>query len=75
VLGSQRIAPSRPEPGRRARGLIGLLALAVGVLGGIYGIGGGSLLAPVLIASGVTRLIGRSHGDAKIKRGPRRFRA
>jgi hypothetical protein len=33
-------------------GLISLLALAVGVVGGIYGIGGGSLLAPVLIASG-----------------------
>ncbi|HMD57563.1 MAG TPA: sulfite exporter TauE/SafE family protein [Solirubrobacteraceae bacterium] len=52
LLGSQRMAPSRPEPGRRGRGLICLLALAVGVVGGIYGIGGGSLLAPVLIASG-----------------------
>lgn len=52
LLGSQRIVPSRPEPGRRGRGLICLLALAVGVVGGIYGIGGGSLLAPVLIASG-----------------------
>ena len=52
LLGSQRMAPSRPEPGRHGRGLIGLLALVVGVLGGIYGIGGGSLLAPVLIASG-----------------------
>jgi uncharacterized membrane protein YfcA len=52
LLGSQRMAPSRPEPGRRGRGLISLLALVVGVLGGIYGIGGGSLLAPVLIASG-----------------------
>jgi uncharacterized membrane protein YfcA len=50
--GSQRMAPSRPEPGRRGRGLICLLALTVGVVGGIYGIGGGSLLAPVLIASG-----------------------
>jgi uncharacterized protein len=52
LLGSQRVAPSRPEPGRRGRGLISLLALVVGVIGGIYGIGGGSLLAPVLIASG-----------------------
>jgi uncharacterized membrane protein YfcA len=52
LLGSQRVAPSRPEPGRRGRGLISLLALVVGVVGGIYGIGGGSLLAPVLIASG-----------------------
>jgi uncharacterized membrane protein YfcA len=52
LLGSQRLPPSRPEPDRRGRGLICLLALAVGVVGGIYGIGGGSLLAPVLIASG-----------------------
>jgi len=52
MLGSQRIAPARPEPGRRGRALICLLALVVGVLGGIYGIGGGSLLAPVLIAAG-----------------------
>jgi hypothetical protein len=52
LLGSQRMAPSRPEPGRLGRGLICLLALGVGVVGGIYGIGGGSLLAPVLIASG-----------------------
>jgi len=52
LLGSQRVAPARPEPGRRGRGLISLLAVAVGVVGGIYGIGGGSLLAPVLIAYG-----------------------
>jgi uncharacterized protein len=52
LLGSQRMAPSRPEPGRRGRALICLLALTVGVVGGIYGIGGGSLLAPVLIACG-----------------------
>ena len=52
LLGSQRMAPSRPEPGRRGRALICLLALVVGVVGGIYGIGGGSLLAPVLIAAG-----------------------
>jgi uncharacterized protein len=52
LLGSQRMSPTRPEPGRRGRGLISLLALAVGVLGGIYGIGGGSLLAPVLIGCG-----------------------
>ncbi len=52
LLGAQRVPPSRPEPGRCGRGLISLLALAVGVVGGIYGIGGGSLLAPVLIASG-----------------------
>lgn len=52
ILGSQRMARPRPEPGRTGRRLISLLALAVGVVGGIYGIGGGSLLAPALIASG-----------------------
>ncbi|MGO9760367.1 MAG: TSUP family transporter [Solirubrobacteraceae bacterium] len=52
LLGSQRMSPSHPEPGRRGRALICVLALGVGVVGGIYGIGGGSLLAPVLIASG-----------------------
>jgi uncharacterized membrane protein YfcA len=52
LLGSQRIAPERPEPGRRDRRLLYILALAVGVVGGIYGIGGGSILAPILIGWG-----------------------
>jgi uncharacterized membrane protein YfcA len=52
LLGGQRMPPPRPEPGRRGRRLITVLALVVGVVGGIYGIGGGSLLAPVLIATG-----------------------
>jgi uncharacterized protein len=52
MLASQRIAPSRREPSRRARRLICLLSLAVGTVGGIYGIGGGSLLAPILLAVG-----------------------
>lgn len=52
LLGSQRIAPSRPEPGRRGRRLLYVLTLAVGVIGGIYGIGGGSLLAPALVGVG-----------------------
>lgn len=52
LLGSQRMAPARREPGRRGRALICVGALGVGVVGGIYGVGGGSLLAPVLIASG-----------------------
>lgn len=30
------------------------LALAVGVVGGVYGIGGGSILGPVLVGSGMT---------------------
>jgi hypothetical protein len=52
LLGSQPIARERPKPSRRARALILLLALVVGVVGGIYGIGGGSLLAPVLLIAG-----------------------
>jgi len=52
LLGSQRVPPSRSELGRHGSWLLVLLALAVGIVGGIYGIGGGSLLAPVLIACG-----------------------
>lgn len=52
LLGSQRIPPERPEPGRSARAMLCVLSLAVGIVGGIYGIGGGSLLAPVLLAAG-----------------------
>ncbi len=52
ALGSQRMPRERPEPSHRARRWILLLSLAVGVIGGIYGIGGGSLLAPILIAAG-----------------------
>jgi uncharacterized membrane protein YfcA len=48
--------PAKDEPARPER-LIGspvlvILAVAVGCVGGIYGIGGGSILAPVLIGSG-----------------------
>jgi uncharacterized membrane protein YfcA len=32
--------------------VLGVLAAAVGCVGGIYGIGGGSILAPILIGSG-----------------------
>jgi uncharacterized membrane protein YfcA len=52
AVGSQRIAPTRPTPTRRARQWIWLLALLVGTVGGIYGIGGGSILAPILMALG-----------------------
>lgn len=41
----------RPEHQLRPFVLIGL-ALAVGCVGGIYGIGGGSILSPILLASG-----------------------
>jgi uncharacterized membrane protein YfcA len=49
-------SPGPQRPGRRVRPVPGpvLVALAalVGCAGGIYGIGGGSILAPVLIGSG-----------------------
>jgi hypothetical protein len=49
--------PSRPQdPDRPARlipvQVLVILAAAVGCVGGIYGIGGGSILAPILIGSG-----------------------
>jgi uncharacterized protein len=48
--------PRASEPDRPARvipvPLLLVLAVAVGCAGGIYGIGGGSILAPVLIGSG-----------------------
>lgn len=50
ILGSQRIP--REQPRQTGRPAVWLLALAVGTVGGIYGIGGGSLLAPILIALG-----------------------
>jgi uncharacterized membrane protein YfcA len=52
MLGAQRQTRSRPALDRRARLLVWTLALAVGCAGGIYGIGGGSLLAPILLAAG-----------------------
>ena len=44
------VGSRRPGPGL-APGRIVWLALAIGVVGGIYGIGGGSILAPVLVAT------------------------
>jgi len=53
ALGSQRLPPApRAAPSARARRWIWALALLVGTVGGIYGIGGGSLLAPILLAAG-----------------------
>ncbi|MFI7083467.1 sulfite exporter TauE/SafE family protein [Streptomyces anulatus] len=46
---ASRTAPER-EPSARA---ITRLAMAVGVAGGIYGIGGGSLLGPILVGRGM----------------------
>ena len=50
--GSQRLAPARPTPNRRGRCGIWALSLLVGTVGGIYGIGGGSILASILLALG-----------------------
>jgi len=44
--------PRTAAPRRVSPRIIVLLALAVGVIGGIYGIGGGSVLAPILLALG-----------------------
>ncbi len=46
------VKPSEPGPAAIPAPLLVLLACVVGCVGGIYGIGGGSILAPVLIASG-----------------------
>jgi uncharacterized protein len=52
LLGAQNLVRRRPTPTRRHRHATWLLALVVGTIGGVYGIGGGSILAPILIALG-----------------------
>jgi uncharacterized protein len=52
ALGSQRLPPTRPTPTRQGRYGIWALSVLVGTVGGIYGIGGGSILAPILLAVG-----------------------
>lgn len=44
------------SPDRNRRRLIVALALAVGTVGGIYGIGGGSILGPILVGLGFSVL-------------------
>lgn len=55
-LALTRPAPAGDEEARPARAVplpvLVLLSVAVGCVGGIYGIGGGSILAPVLIGTG-----------------------
>jgi uncharacterized protein len=43
---------STARPPQLPRPVIGVIAAAAGCVGGIYGIGGGSILAPILIADG-----------------------
>jgi uncharacterized protein len=52
MLGSRPVAREQPTSTTRLLVAIWLLAVLVGVVGGIYGIGGGSLLAPILIGLG-----------------------
>jgi uncharacterized protein len=48
-----RPAPASPARRRQLPGVVtGLIAAVAGCVGGIYGIGGGSILAPILIADG-----------------------
>ena len=52
-LALTQTAPARAtRRARLPRPVIGLIAAAAGCVGGIYGIGGGSILAPILVADG-----------------------
>ncbi|HET7445672.1 MAG TPA: sulfite exporter TauE/SafE family protein [Solirubrobacterales bacterium] len=51
----ERPAPAGTPDLRRRRQILGL-ALAVGTIGGIYGIGGGSILGPILVGFGFSVL-------------------
>ncbi len=52
IVRTLRPAPATPAAEPSPRALTGL-ALAVGVVGGVYGIGGGSLLGPFLVGRGM----------------------
>ena len=45
-------ARTRPRRTRLPRAAVALIAAVAGCVGGIYGIGGGSILAPILVADG-----------------------
>jgi uncharacterized membrane protein YfcA len=53
TLRPPRSSPRHPNGSEPSRTTITALALAVGVVGGIYGIGGGSILGPILAGRGV----------------------
>ncbi|HEX6751962.1 MAG TPA: sulfite exporter TauE/SafE family protein [Solirubrobacterales bacterium] len=55
-LAFARPATPAGSPSRPLRRRIFALALAVGAIGGIYGIGGGSILAPILVGLGFSVL-------------------
>lgn len=52
MLAGQRLPRADPSAIDRHRVTIIVLACLIGTVGGIYGVGGGSLLAPILIAIG-----------------------
>jgi uncharacterized protein len=52
TLGSQSMVRRSPPSSAGARRVIWLAAVLVGTVGGLYGIGGGSLLAPLLMLAG-----------------------
>jgi len=52
-LALAQVTPARAtRQARLPRAVIGLLAAVAGCVGGIYGIGGGSILSPILVADG-----------------------
>jgi uncharacterized membrane protein YfcA len=52
-LCARTLRPSRRDGGRPSTRFVTALALAVGTVGGVYGIGGGSILGPVLVGRGM----------------------
>jgi uncharacterized membrane protein YfcA len=47
--------PAPGSPGRRlAPRTVGVLAFVVGIIGGVYGVGGGSILGPILVGTGMS---------------------
>lgn len=52
LIGRRGVQALTRPPTRLPSAALGVLAAAVGCVGGIYGIGGGSILAPLLVGSG-----------------------